>query len=124
MAALAPRRRALVIPSATITRVARELEQHGRIRRGYLGLGLRPIRLDRGGSGLMIVSVHADGPGDAAGLRQGDILTGVDGAALSGMRDLMARLGAESVGTAVDVTFVRAGEEQRAQVTIGDRPAE
>lgn len=124
MAALGPRRRALVIPAATISRVARELEQHGRIRRGYVGLGLRPIRLDGGGRGLMIVSVHADGPGHAAGLRQGDILTGIDGAPLSGMRDLVARLGAESVGTAVGIIFVRAGEEQQAQVTIGDRPAE
>ena len=124
MAALAPRRRTLVIPAATITRVARELEQHGRIRRGYLGLGLRPIRLDRGGNGLMIVSVHADGPGDAAGLRQGDILTSVGGVALSGMRDMMARLGAESVGTAVDVSFVRAGDELEARLTIRDRPTE
>jgi S1-C subfamily serine protease len=123
MAALAPHRRALVIPSATIARVARELEQHGRIRRGYVGLGLRPIRLDQGGSGHMIVSVHADGPGHAAGLRQGDILTGVDGAPTSGMRDLVARLGPESVGTEVVVTFVRTGEERQAHLTIGDRPA-
>lgn len=47
--------------------------------------------------------------GSLAGLRHGDILTSVGGAALSGMRDMMARLGAEGVGTAVDVSFARAG---------------
>src|SRR3954466_3475782 len=45
MAVLGPRR-VLVIPTATIERVAAQLEARGRIARGYLGLGLQPIRLD------------------------------------------------------------------------------
>ena len=39
MAVFGPRRRVLVIPSATIARVAGRLETHGRIPRGYLGWG-------------------------------------------------------------------------------------
>jgi S1-C subfamily serine protease len=42
MAVFGPRRRVLVIPSATIERVAAKLETHGRVPRGYLGLGLQP----------------------------------------------------------------------------------
>jgi len=38
-------RRVLVIPSATIERVAGQLESRGRIARGYLGLGLQPVKL-------------------------------------------------------------------------------
>jgi S1-C subfamily serine protease len=46
MTVFGPRRRVLVIPSATIERVAVRLEKHGRIPRGYLGLGfqLLPLR--------------------------------------------------------------------------------
>ena len=42
-------RRVLVIPSATIGPVAGRLETHGRIARGYLGVGLQPVKLDDGG---------------------------------------------------------------------------
>jgi len=41
MAVLGARRRVLVIPAATIERVAARLETHGRIARGYLGVGLQ-----------------------------------------------------------------------------------
>ncbi|HET8997803.1 MAG TPA: S1C family serine protease, partial [Acetobacteraceae bacterium] len=43
MAVLGPRRRTLVVPSATIERVANTLATHGRIARGYLGLGMQPV---------------------------------------------------------------------------------
>jgi hypothetical protein len=43
MTVFAPRRRVLVIPSATIAFVAPRLECHGRVPRGYLGLGLRLV---------------------------------------------------------------------------------
>ena len=47
MAVFGPRRRVLVIPSPTIERVAAKLESYGRIARGYLGLGLRPVAVGR-----------------------------------------------------------------------------
>ena len=54
-------RRVLVIPGATIGRIAGRLEIHGRIARGYLGVGLRPIKLDDG-VGAMVMSVDKSGP--------------------------------------------------------------
>jgi S1-C subfamily serine protease len=50
MTVFGPRRRVLVIPSATIARVAARLESHGRIPRGYLGLGLRLVAIEGGRS--------------------------------------------------------------------------
>ena len=49
-------RRTLVIPTATLARVASRLETHGRIARGYLGVGLQPVKLDDG-VGAMVMSV-------------------------------------------------------------------
>jgi S1-C subfamily serine protease len=43
MTVFGPRRRVLVIPAATLSRVVPRLEAHGRIPRGYLGLGLQPV---------------------------------------------------------------------------------
>ena len=75
MAAFGPRRRVLVIPAATIDRVAAKLQTHGRIARGYIGLGLQTAKLDRdGGIGAMVMSVDPNGPGAVAGVRQGDVI--------------------------------------------------
>ncbi|MGY8666841.1 S1C family serine protease [Bradyrhizobium sp. UFLA05-109] len=114
-------RRVLVIPSATIERVAAQLETRGRIARGYLGLGLQPVRLDDG-VGAMVMNVDKSGPSAAAGIRQGDVIVAVNDAKLAGVRALSRSLGPESVGSVVDVAVRRAGEPVSFKVTIGERP--
>ena len=114
-------RRILVIPGATITRIAGRLETHGRIARGYLGVGLQPVKLDDG-VGVMVMSVDKSGPAAAAGLRQGDVIVGWNDQPIAGMRSLMRALGPDSVGTVVDLAIRRGGEPLRIKLTIGERP--
>lgn len=120
MAVLGPRR-VLTIPAATIERVAAQLEKSGRIARGYLGVGLQPVRLDDG-LGAMVMNVDKAGPAAAAGIRQGDVIVAVDGEKLSGVRALSRSLGPQSVGTVVELTVHRGGEPLNVKVTIGERP--
>lgn len=120
MAVLGPRR-VLAIPAATIERVASRLQTHGRIARGYLGLGLQPVRIDDG-VGAMVMSVDGAGPSAAAGIRQGDVITGWNDERLSGVRPLLRALGPDSVGSVVSVAIRRAGEPMRVKLTIGERP--
>jgi len=120
MAVLGPRR-VIVIPSATIERVAGRLETHGRIARGYLGLGLQPVKLDDG-VGAMVMNVDKSGPSSAAGIRQGDVIVEWNDDRISGVRSLLQALGPDSVGSAVEVTVRRAGEPVRLKLTIGERP--
>jgi S1-C subfamily serine protease len=124
MAVFAPRRRTLVIPAATVSRVAARLETHGRIARGYLGLGLHPVAIDGGGAGAMVVSVDPKGPGAAAGIHQGDVLIGWDGKPVAGTRPLLSALGPDSVGQKVTLELRRAGQTQQAVLTIAERPAD
>ena len=114
-------RRVLVIPSATIERVAARLETHGRVARGYLGLGLQPVKLDDG-VGAMVMSVDKTGPSAAAGIRQGDVIVSWNNEKLSGVRALLRELGPDSVGSVVDVAVRRAGEPVNFKLTIGERP--
>ena len=107
--------------SATIERVAPRLESHGRIARGYLGLGLQPIKLDDG-VGAMVMSINRAGPSASAGIRQGDVIVGWNEQSLSSVRALLRALGPESVGSVVDVAVRRGGEPARFKVTIGVRP--
>src|SRR4029450_3488316 len=55
MTVFGPRRRVLVIPAVTLGRVAARLETHGRIARGYLGLGLQPVSVGGGGAGGLVL---------------------------------------------------------------------
>ncbi|HET9582437.1 MAG TPA: S1C family serine protease [Bradyrhizobium sp.] len=113
-------RRVLVIPGATIGRVAGRLETHGRIARGYLGVGLQPVKLDDS-IGAMVMSVDRSGPSAAAGIRQGDVIVGWNDEKLSGVRSLIRSLGPDSVGSVVDLAILRGGEPVRIKLTIGER---
>lgn len=123
MAVFGPRRRVLVIPSATIHRVAARLESHGRIARGYLGLGLQPVAVDGGGSGAMVMSVDPQGPGARAGICQGDVLVAWNGAAIRHLQPLMRTLGPDSVNRSVALDLRRAGETRQVSLVIAERPA-
>jgi S1-C subfamily serine protease len=123
MVVFGPRRRVLVIPAATIERVAEKLASHGRIPRGFLGLGLRTVKLDGdSGTGVFVMNVEAHGPGAAAGVKQGDIIVKWDGRAVRDVRAVVQALGAESVGRVVKLSLLRAGEAVEVALTIAERP--
>jgi len=115
-------RQTLVIPHATIERVAAKLATHGRIARGYLGLALQPVRIE-GGFGAMVMAVEDGGPGAAADVRQGDVIVAWNGKPLEGVRALSRTLGPDSVGTTAELSILRAGTPLTARLTIGERPA-
>ena len=124
MAVFGPRRRVLVIPSATIERVAAKLETDGRIARGYVGLGLQPVALEGHDElGVMVMSVDPRGPGAAAGVHQGDIIVTWNSEPIGHMHSLLRALGPDSVGQTVTLGLRRAGEARQIPLTIAERPA-
>jgi len=123
MTVFGPRRRVLVIPSVTIGRVAAKLETHGRIPRGYLGLGLQPVTVEGGGPGIMVMSVDPKGPGAAANIHQGDVLVSWGGKPISRLHPLLRSLGPDSVGKLLEVELRRGGQSHQTKLQIGERPA-
>jgi S1-C subfamily serine protease len=69
------------------------------------------------------MSIDEDGPCKAAGLLVGDIVTAWNGEEITGVRDLLRRLGPDSVGTNVTLGIVRAGEAASVEVAIAARPS-
>jgi S1-C subfamily serine protease len=124
MAVFGPRRRVLVIPAATIERVATQLMTHGRMPRGYLGLSLQPVRVDACSVGAMVMGVAAQGPGAAAGIRQGDVIVAMNGQPIRSVPLLLRALGPASVGTVLALSLRRGGEAVEVQLTVGERPAD
>jgi S1-C subfamily serine protease len=123
MAVFGPRRRVLVIPAATIERVAATLETHGKVPRGYLGLGLQPTKVDGDdGLGVMVMSVDPKGPGAAAGVRQGDVIIQWNDQPIQGVRMLLRTLGPATVGSTVKLALRRGGEPVEVHLTLSERP--
>ncbi|MFN8470514.1 MAG: PDZ domain-containing protein, partial [Caldilineaceae bacterium] len=118
----------LTIPSATVKRVVDTILQHGHMPRGYLGIGIQPVRLDPAlhaqldqQTGLMLMSVESGGPAAQAGLLQGDVLVSVDGQPLRQMDDLQGLLTSGLVGKTVAIRYVRAGAVHEAAAVVGQK---
>ena len=119
----------LTIPVPTIRSVVDALVAHGRIRRGYLGVGVQPARLPAAlaeqlgqETGLLVVSVESGSPAEQTGLLLGDTVITLDGQPLRYPDDLLALLSSEQIDAAVSVTIVRGGQVQEVKATIGERP--
>ena len=130
MSTAGPRRRALVIPAATIERVLDPLLAEGRIARGWLGVGLQPVMVPDSlravagrDSGMMVVSLADGGPAAAAGVLPGDIMLDLDGTPVRRARALAAAMGPERIGQSVTLRLLRAGALQTLSVVIAARPA-
>lgn len=122
---------ALAIPTATVERVVGQLLSKGRVARGYLGVGLQPVRLPEslvqsaglsGGVGLIVVSIETGSPAERAGLFVGDILVSLDGRQVEDPRDVQSVLGPDSVGKTIPAQIVRGGKVEEASLTIAERP--
>ena len=119
----------VALPVPTLRRVVDALLTHGRVSRGYLGVGAQPARLpqtvaDEVGqeSGLLVVSVEPGSPAEDAGILMGDTIVSVAGEAARHMDDLLGFLSGDAVGKSVQVKIVRTGQTEEITVTVGERP--
>jgi len=102
----------------TVQWVALQLLQHGRVRRGYLGIVAQtatiPQRLRRhmdlqSRTAVRITGTSPEGPARQAGLESGDLLLRFDNAPIAGIDDLHRALGAEQIGRRIPIELWRLG---------------
>jgi S1-C subfamily serine protease len=112
------------IPSDTVTSIARQLIAAGRVAspgRATIGISPRTAATPSGReNGVTIAAVSAGGPADAAGLRQGDVITAVEGCPIGSDKQLAALLAALAPGMQLSVTYIRSGHSHTATVTLAD----
>jgi S1-C subfamily serine protease len=126
--AVLPGRRTITIPAGTVQRVVQALLAHGRIPRGYLGVGVQPVNLPDGlrrdvqqDGGLLVIAVEPGSPADHAGLMMGDTIAAVDGVPVDSPHGLRGALSGERIGASVSVRVVRAGKVHDVTVVVGER---
>jgi S1-C subfamily serine protease len=119
------------IPVSTVTRVTDSLVAHGRVPRGYLGVGLQPIAIPEhlrsklnlaGSTALIAITVENEGPAGRAGMSIGDILLELGGRATQRTQDVQAVLSSEAVGNKIKARILRGGNPVELEITIAERP--
>jgi putative serine protease PepD len=108
------------IPSDTVRTVVPRLEGGATIKRAYLGVGTEPALAT---NGALVGSVVPSGPADAAGLKDGDIITSIGGTSATSPEDVSAAIDARKPGDSVDIVVQRDGSSQTFHVKLGTRPS-
>ena len=129
LATAGPRRRAMVIPAATIAKVIDALLAGGRVERGWMGVGLQSVALAaalaaQSGQrrGAMVLQLVEDGPAARAGIQPGDILLGIDGLVFGQGRRIVSLMGPERIGQPAVVRLARGHSLHEFTVIITARP--
>ncbi|MFO0188903.1 MAG: S1C family serine protease [Alphaproteobacteria bacterium] len=113
------------VPSDLARPVIEQLLRGGRVERGWLGVSVgdveaAPGRPPRGGA--QVLGVERGSPAARSGLRQGDVITSVDGARIGNNRDLVRGISAIPPGQNVRLSLLREGRVVEINVQVGRRP--
>lgn len=123
---------ALTIPSETVNRVVDVLLTKGKIAKPYLGIGTQAVPITENlreklnleqSSGLIMLTVEADGAAEKAGVLIGDVLLSIDEKATLEPADVQAALWGKEAGNTVKAKLLRGGEFQEIEIVLGERPA-
>ena len=114
-----------------MNRVADVLLSKGHIPRGYLGVGLQPMRLPaeltqstqrKGKTATIVLDVAPDSPAHKAGILIGDLLLSLDGHEVQHPGDVHSTLGPDSIGKTFVAQLLRGGELREVRISVTERP--
>ena len=117
------------IPTDAIKAVLPQLYNGGNVRRGWLGVQIRPLDLPKASevglpprSGVYVHDVLNDHPAEQAGIIAGDIITQFDGARIATPLDLQSAVAGTPVGKTVRVKLRRKQSMRVVDLTVGEMP--
>ena len=117
------------VPTTMGKPIYESLVKHGKVVRGFLGIGIQDLNRDLAASfgikdvkGALVSDIREDSPASQAGLKQGDVITVYQGTRVEDAVALQRMVTKTAVGTKVTVTVIRDGHEKDLTVTIGEQP--
>jgi serine protease Do len=115
------------IPTQTIHPVVDSLIKNGVVHHGYLGVGLNDVTPENakffnltGNTGALIASVTPDSPASRAGLKEGDVVTAVNGHPIENGGDLQVIVSEDAPGSKIQLDVIRNGHPEKLDLTVGE----
>jgi serine protease Do len=119
------------VPTSMGQPIYESLLKHGKVVRGYLGIGIQDLNQDLAKSfhmtdakGALVTDVKEDSPADHAGLQQGDVITSYQASPVEDAVVLQRLVTKTTVGSKVAIKVLRDGREKELTVTIGEQPGD
>lgn len=119
------------IPTSIMNKVVDDLRQYGTVQRALLGISGQDVSTyidaekekgrepDLGTvNGIYVAEVTADGAAAAAGLKEGDVITAIDGKTIEKFGQLQELLVNHRPGDKVSVTYLRDKKQHTVQITL------
>ncbi len=116
------------VPSDTAKRVLDDLINKGRVTRGVIGIRPETLRsemveklsLPPGTRGALVASVTKGLPAAKAGLKEGDVITAINGVAITSDSGMRRAIGETKPGTKVKVDYLRGGKRSEVTITVDE----
>jgi serine protease Do len=119
------------IPSNMAKEVMQSLIKHGKVIRGWLGVGIQELTEDLAKEfgvaeikGALVTDVAPDGPAAKAGLERGDVVTSFNNVSVKDSTQLRSLVTESEPGTTVTLTILRDKRHRDIKVTLGEQPKE
>jgi len=113
------------IPTQIVKPTIDALMKNGKVEHGYMGVGISDVTPENSkffdlskSSGAVVTQVEQDSPGAKAGLKIGDVITGLNGSAISDAGDLQVQVGQTAPGTTIKLDVIRDGKNVTVPVTL------
>jgi putative serine protease PepD len=109
------------IPSSTVKSIVGQLLEDGTVQHAYLGVAVSQPAGDT--AGVRLTEVRSGGPAAEAGLAVDDVITSVDGDAVTTPSELQSAIDSKQPGDDVGIAYLRDGASRTVTVTLGTRPS-
>jgi serine protease Do len=117
------------IPINLADGIIAQLKDTGEVSRGWLGVGIQNLTpelaeyysLDQK-EGVLVTQVYEGDPADEAGIKEGDVIVGIDGKPVKTSRELSRVVAEAGVGNKMRIQLMRDGREKTVQVKLAKRP--
>lgn len=113
------------IPSNIASKVVEDLLEFGEVQRGLLGVTIRELNSREASEkglarhrGAYVEEVQEGSAGAEAGIRDGDVIIGIDDQSIRNPSELLETLGRKRPGDEVDITYYRNGRENQTRARL------
>ena len=113
------------IPAQIVRPTVETLIKYGKVSHGYMGIGISDVTPENSkffdvkkAEGALVTEVEPNSPGAKAGLKTGDVITGLNGQAVNDAGELQVQVGQKRPGTTIDLDVMREGKSMKVPVTL------